>query len=172
MSSFQIYKDLDLIRRKSKLNFGRAKRPWMHQVFRDVRFLEELNIMDYSLLIGISSRTDTKLRPGNVWENVLSVFLGPSPEVVKQSKRLEDFSVIAHPNGSEIYQVGIIDILQKYNTRKKAENFLKSCVYEPFEISAVPSRDYARRFIRFLRFNIGEENLPKPFRWNIWKKFR
>lgn len=144
----------------------------MHQVFRDVRFLEELNIMDYSLLIGISPRKDTKLTPGQVWGNVLSLFLGPSPAAVEESKRLEDFSIIPHPNGSEIYQVGIIDILQKYNTRKKAENFLKSCIYEPFEISAVPSRDYARRFLRFLRFNIGEENPPKPLRWNLWKKFR
>ena len=36
----------------------------------------------------------------------------------------------------EVYYIGIIDILQLYNTRKVAENFFKGFTYDRHEISA------------------------------------
>merc|ERR1712150_235884 len=40
--------------------------------------------------------------------------------------------------GNEVYFVGLIDILQKYNKRKKLENWIKSAKYDTKSISAVP----------------------------------
>ncbi|KAJ3672951.1 hypothetical protein LUZ60_006325 [Juncus effusus] len=54
----------------------------------------------------------------------------------------------------EVYDVvlylGIIDILQEYNLKKKAEHALKSLKFDPSSISAVEPRFYAQRFISFL----------------------
>lgn len=53
----------------------------------------------------------------------------------------------------EVYDVvlymGIIDILQEYNLRKKVENAYKSLQFDPTTISVVEPKMYAERFIRF-----------------------
>mmetsp|Transcript_44433 Transcript_44433/g.105296 ORF Transcript_44433/g.105296 Transcript_44433/m.105296 type:complete len:515 (+) Transcript_44433:226-1770(+) len=53
-------------------------------------------------------------------------------------------------SGREIYFVGIIDYLQFYNRRKKAETFFKGMQYKRSEISAVKPELYAERFIAFI----------------------
>jgi Phosphatidylinositol-4-phosphate 5-Kinase len=53
-----------------------------------------------------------------------------------------------------IYYFGIIDILQNYNVRKKAEHFVKSFVNDSNEISAVSPQAYADRFIKFLSSHV------------------
>lgn len=54
----------------------------------------------------------------------------------------------------EVYDVvlymGIIDILQEYNLKKKVEHAYKSLKYDPLKVSAVEPKLYARRFINFL----------------------
>lgn len=57
---------------------------------------------------------------------------------------------------NEIYYVGIIDILQQYNVRKWGENKLKSYFTDQGtkKISAIPPKQYARRFINFVAASI------------------
>ncbi|GFP99191.1 phosphatidylinositol 4-phosphate 5-kinase 8, partial [Phtheirospermum japonicum] len=54
----------------------------------------------------------------------------------------------------EVYDVvlylGIIDILQEYNMRKKIEHACKSLKYDPLSISVVEPKIYSKRFITFL----------------------
>lgn len=54
----------------------------------------------------------------------------------------------------EVYDVvlymGIIDILQEYNVKKKVEHAYKSLQFDPLEISVVEPKFYASRFINFL----------------------
>ncbi|KAL5562807.1 hypothetical protein UlMin_032554 [Ulmus minor] len=54
----------------------------------------------------------------------------------------------------EVYDVvlylGIIDILQEYNIRKKLEHKYKSMRFDPMSVSVVEPHLYARRFISFL----------------------
>ncbi|XP_047337500.1 phosphatidylinositol 4-phosphate 5-kinase 8-like [Impatiens glandulifera] len=54
----------------------------------------------------------------------------------------------------EVYDVvlylGIIDILQEYNMKKKVEHACKSMRYDPMSISAVETKVYSKRFIDFL----------------------
>lgn len=52
-----------------------------------------------------------------------------------------------------IYFIGIIDILQQYNTRKRGETFLKGFVEDTKKISSVAPRFYAQRFVAFLDRN-------------------
>jgi hypothetical protein len=55
-----------------------------------------------------------------------------------------------HVTGGDIYFVGIIDYLQYYNTRKRAETILKSFTNKLSGISAVDPKLYAKRFSNFL----------------------
>jgi hypothetical protein len=51
-----VLKDNDLIADKCKLHFGSKKAEFMAQLEKDAFFLAKLNIMDYSLLVGIHDR--------------------------------------------------------------------------------------------------------------------
>lgn len=55
----------------------------------------------------------------------------------------------------EVYDVvlfmGIIDILQEYNVKKKLEHACKSLQYDPLKISVVEPKLYAKRFNDFLK---------------------
>ncbi len=64
-----------------------------------------------------------------------------------------------NPDGTpnnEIYYLGIIDILQQYNVRKWGENKFKSWFTSQGakKISALPPRQYAKRFIEFISASI------------------
>lgn len=54
----------------------------------------------------------------------------------------------------EVYDVvlylGIIDILQEYNMKKKLEHACKSMKFDPLSISVVEPTTYSKRFINFL----------------------
>lgn len=54
----------------------------------------------------------------------------------------------------EVYDVvlylGIIDILQEYNLKKKLEHTYKSMQYDPMSISVIEPKLYSKRFINFL----------------------
>jgi 1-phosphatidylinositol-4-phosphate 5-kinase len=56
-------------------------------------------------------------------------------------------------DADEVYYMGVIDILQQYNTRKHMETFFKGLKYDPEEISSVNPHKYARRFVAFLDAN-------------------
>lgn len=49
-----------------------------------------------------------------------------------------------------VLYLGIIDILQEYNLKKKIENAYKSFIFDPLTISAVQPSLYSKRFIGFL----------------------
>ena len=55
-----VLKDLDLMNDHQKLHLGSKKTAFMTQLKRDAMFLAQLNIMDYSLLVGIHDRDQRK----------------------------------------------------------------------------------------------------------------
>ncbi|CAI5961790.1 unnamed protein product [Closterium sp. NIES-65] len=69
---------------------------------------------------------------------------------------------VMDPAKRETYQVvlhfGIIDILQEYNTRKKAEHVCKSLRYDGTSISAVNPALYASRFGNFISITFPSNN--------------
>lgn len=58
--------------------------------------------------------------------------------------------------GSEIYYIGIIDILQEYNTRKKLEFASKAALHptKRDKISCVPPDAYQPRFVSFIASHV------------------
>jgi 1-phosphatidylinositol-4-phosphate 5-kinase len=48
---------------------------------------------------------------------------------------------------SEVYYLGIIDIMQPYNWRKQVESSLKGFLDNPEEISCIEPSKYAKRFL-------------------------
>jgi len=50
----------------------------------------------------------------------------------------------------EIYFMGIIDILQEFNVKKQIESTVKGIRFNRNAISAVSSRRYAERFMKYL----------------------
>ena len=66
--------------------------------------------------------------------------------------------LIIHDEGQdEVYHMGIIDILQQYDTKKSLETLFKSIVHKKDTISSVNPRQYGERFIRFLADITTEE---------------
>ncbi|RYR64605.1 hypothetical protein Ahy_A03g010680 isoform A [Arachis hypogaea] len=68
----------------------------------------------------------------------------------------------------EVYDVvlymGVIDILQEYNARKKIEHNIKSLQFDPMTISVVEPKLYAERFINFLDKKGSGADDPRPTR--------
>jgi len=52
--------------------------------------------------------------------------------------------------GEEIYYLGIIDCLTRYNMKKRSEHFFKALVQPEKEISAIPPVRYGARFVNFI----------------------
>lgn len=76
-------------------------------------------------------------------------------------KLIEDKEESATVELFEVYDVvvymGIIDILQEYNTKKKVEHTCKSLQYDPMTISVTEPATYSKRFVNFLHKVFPEE---------------
>lgn len=57
---------------------------------------------------------------------------------------------VENKRGDQIYYMGIIDILQLYNIGKATETLFKSVTNNVKEISSVPPKTYAKRFLKFM----------------------
>lgn len=205
-----VLKDLDFVQDVCKIRIGTENsHMFKEQLTKDVYFLRDLNIMDYSLLVGINEKnkpdpafreltlTDTigrKLKEPRKVKNKIdlkertiqrhqsnyglkrnqALVASPTPfkkELKKLSKQLRDESrksifnqmgsvpyltsvFNVHEGGVDggdvIYFLGIIDILQTYNGRKRAEHAIKSVTSDKWTISAVSPSFYAERFLSFI----------------------
>ncbi|KAK9316024.1 hypothetical protein V1524DRAFT_394697 [Lipomyces starkeyi] len=116
-------KDLNWLRRDKYITLGPRKRDqFMKQLETDVKLLERLNIMDYSLLIGIHD-----LRKGNtehIRDSTLTVFtpgqqiLERTPSRLERDRRLSLRRAFSTANPASLEQV--IDVLRsdEYPGRK------------------------------------------------------
>ncbi len=167
----------------NKLRVGSEyKKKMLLQLKNDVNFLAKLKIMDYSLLVGIhqhkrgnkgisksgtadaadiTRRTSIIVAPSlsHLSKGSASSEKGEKEEVSPGLKTSSSDALSAVDGGipsipaGEIYYIGIIDILQLYNTRKTAENFFKGFTMDRHEISAVNPIEYATRFLTFINKN-------------------
>jgi hypothetical protein len=119
------------------------KDQFLHNVIRDAEFFEDLNIMDYSLLI-----FKIEFNGKNLIE--LSEFLDN-----KDYNYYKKHFFPSSENNNVVYICSIIDYLQDFNIFKKIENNLKNYIIERPDnlesISCVPSNVYASRFIKFIQ---------------------
>eukprot|EP00359_Climacostomum_virens_P004817 CAMPEP_0204908598 /NCGR_PEP_ID=MMETSP1397-20131031/7518_1 /ASSEMBLY_ACC=CAM_ASM_000891 /TAXON_ID=49980 /ORGANISM="Climacostomum Climacostomum virens, Strain Stock W-24" /LENGTH=698 /DNA_ID=CAMNT_0052078177 /DNA_START=144 /DNA_END=2240 /DNA_ORIENTATION=+ len=131
-------KDLNFITEEKTINIGEdVKHVLMQQLERDCQFFRSLNLIDYSLLLGVH------------------YLKGPPEERPKMMSFVPRFfeadsGGIMSSDGTCLYFMGVIDILTVYNTKKKFEHAWKASLYGKDSVSCVPPRQYAERFLSFI----------------------
>lgn len=173
-------KDLNWLERKDTIKFGPLKKKlFFDQLESDVKFLEKINVMDYSLLLGIHDTKRGNSMSNEVYKK-LSVFdpkLANKADLINTNPRdidrINDLPTNVFPGRSqyifyghdggiratnedndplgEIYYLGIIDCLTNYSVKKRLETFWRSLSHARQTISAVPSKEYGERFLNFIK---------------------
>jgi len=120
---------------------------FFEQLRRDTGFLESCEIMDYSLLVGVVDLDQVQVVGRIPWAlpEPLSVFRADDGGFRSSDAKDQPMNLV--------YYMGIIDVLQPYNLRKKVEHALKSLRETPDAISCVDPAQYSKRFVDFLMGN-------------------
>ncbi len=127
----------------------------MRQLDVDAFWLRSCNIMDYSLLLGVykipkglDSLTTIDLNVEHDSDGTYMAWFQRSYGGVRGS---------TERGQKYLYTLGVIDILQSYSWKKAAETFGRAGRHNDYtecEVSAIPSNDYAVRFVRYIRSKI------------------
>jgi len=118
------------------------------QLKQDANFLANQGLMDYSLLVGVvKARMEVldNVVPGEYSEELLRNLTRDNPFLMDSSGGLRPICV----QGASTYYVGMIDVLQRWNLKKKSEHFFKTLVlcWDKEGISAVNPQKYCKRFV-------------------------
>lgn len=159
-------KDQNFLENRIKflLNEHQSKK-LLDQLQKDVEFLGIQRVMDYSLLVGITSqRAEPSLSSLTSSKN--NIFSKNSNQYSEYySSDFDAKQSRAEPNANQamrqpqffrsmdkknVYFFGIIDTLTLYNWKKRAEYFFKR-VFVNRDISCIPPSDYQFRFYNFIR---------------------
>ncbi|GAM23972.1 hypothetical protein SAMD00019534_071470 [Acytostelium subglobosum LB1] len=164
------FKDIDFRNRNKKICIGPQKSAiFLDQIKKDCELLQSLNIMDYSLLIGIHFASRDPPSP-SLMRHTLDDSQDDSPVLSRSMKSFEEpnevyTSAFQQDEGGikgvdedgqandEHYFMGIIDILMLYSLRKKLEHTYKTLKFgsgSKHEISSVSPAEYSKRFQDFL----------------------
>ena len=183
-------KDLDLEKRKEKMYVGEKSEILLNQIKQDADFLCKIGVNDYSLLLGIhyinrdkktnSQQTTEILKEKTAADNE-DTFLRESSlsdkscdsrnEKLKTICDFEDGGIISE-TGNEVYFVGIIDILTKFNFRKKCEHFIKMVRYCSNTMSCTPHDMYRDRFVNYMSKVIVKSANFKSAKNTLLEKFK
>ena len=182
-------KDLDLEKRKEKMYVGEKSEILLNQIKHDADFLCKIGVNDYSLLLGIhyinrekkmNSQQNSEIRKEKTADNEDSFIKESSlsdkscdsrNEKLKTLCDFEDGGIISE-TGNEVYFVGIIDILTKFNFRKKCEHFIKMVRYCSNTMSCTPPDMYRDRFVNYMSKVIVKSSNFKSTINPLLKKFK
>lgn len=180
-------KDLNWLERGDKIKLGPDKKKmFIEQLESDVKLLKKINVMDYSLLLGVhdvkkgNSDLLTKLSVFDPKSNLKAEVFKTNPRDIDRGIDLptdvfpgrSKYIFYGHNGGMratnenndplpEIYYLGIIDCLTNYSLKKRLETFWRSLSHQRSTISALPAQDYGNRFLRFIKDGIAGEKLKK-----------
>lgn len=93
----------------------------------DAQFLATHNIMDHSLIVGIFKRADA---PASKKKKQKSKRKERVDAEEANSVGRRGMTLFHSNNGEEVFAVGIIDILQDYNMKKKMAHLLKATIHD------------------------------------------
>lgn len=187
-----VQKDMNWIRNKEFLKLGPTKSEQLiSQLAKDVALLKQLNVMDYSLLIGIhdTSKDNTRRQSVYVFEptgidqmktaELRRAVTSTNPTVINamdifaQEVNQRDLLFYSDDGGfqstdakddplAEIYYLGVIDCLTPYTKIKRLETFWKSMSHPRIIISAIPASEYGDRFFDFMKKAIQASKSQSP----------
>ncbi|XP_063156559.1 phosphatidylinositol 5-phosphate 4-kinase type-2 beta isoform X1 [Candoia aspera] len=174
------FKDNDFLNEGQKLHVGEeCKKNFLEKLKRDVEFLAQLKIMDYSLLVGIHDvdraeqeemevedrAEDEECENDGIGGNPVGSYGTPpdSPGNLLNFPRffgpgefdpsVDVYAMKSHESApkKEVYFMAIIDILTPYDTKKKAAHAAKTVKHGAgAEISTVNPEQYSKRFNEFM----------------------
>ncbi|XP_025910152.1 phosphatidylinositol 5-phosphate 4-kinase type-2 beta [Apteryx mantelli] len=174
------FKDNDFLNEGQKLHVGEeSKKNFLEKLKRDVEFLAQLKIMDYSLLVGIHDvdraeqeemevedrAEDEECENDGLSGNPISSYGTPpdSPGNLLNYPRffgpgefdpsVDVYAMKSHESApkKEVYFMAIIDILTPYDAKKKAAHAAKTVKHGAgAEISTVNPEQYSKRFNEFM----------------------
>ena len=154
--SGEILKDLNFIENDVRMEISRDNKSkiFHQQIFKDCQWFEKHLIMDYSLLVGIANvnhiKNDSDI--DNDSDNEIKSNHSDNNNNNNNNNIFYQYhGGILSDNKKEIYYLGIIDILQKYNKKKKMAAFVKGIKYEQITLSTVPPDIYSKRFCQFFK---------------------
>ena len=128
-------KDNNFTKENRKIRIGRSRKKFlMEQIEKDAEILRRADIIDYSLLLGISN-VDYREKPK---KNILGQFAET------------DGGGLISEDGQELYFLGIIDILTHYGAKKKLEHLFKKTIHKKASVSCAPPDYYAQRFLNYM----------------------
>ncbi|KAG2731052.1 hypothetical protein G9P44_006201 [Scheffersomyces stipitis] len=171
-------KDVNFLDRHESIKFGPHKRKlFFAQLEADVALLKKINVMDYSLLLGVHD-----VKKGNTFElsqklsvfdpksNDKSILINTNPRDIDREFDLPSnvfpgrskYVFYGHDGGiratnednepmGEIYYLGIIDCLTNYSIKKRLETVWRSIGHTRSTISALPAHEYGDRFLKFIK---------------------
>ncbi|XP_061444905.1 phosphatidylinositol 5-phosphate 4-kinase type-2 beta isoform X2 [Rhineura floridana] len=174
------FKDNDFLNEGQKLHVGEeCKKNFLEKLKRDVEFLAQLKIMDYSLLVGIHDvdraeqeemevedrAEEEECENDGIGGNPIGSYGTPpdSPGNLLNFPRffgpgefdpsVDVYAMKSHESApkKEVYFMAIIDILTPYDTKKKAAHAAKTVKHGAgAEISTVNPEQYSKRFNEFM----------------------
>uniref|UniRef100_A0A7N6BWD8 Phosphatidylinositol 5-phosphate 4-kinase type-2 alpha n=1 Tax=Anabas testudineus TaxID=64144 RepID=A0A7N6BWD8_ANATE len=168
------YKDNDFINDGQKIYIdGENKKMFLEKLRKDVEFLAQLKLMDYSLLVGIhdverAEQEEVESEDNEAEEEGESDGGGigtppDSPSNTLDSTKplspgefdpaIDVYAIKSNDSAprKEIYFMAIIDILQHYDAKKKAAHAAKTVKHGAgAEISTVNPEQYSKRFYDFI----------------------
>jgi hypothetical protein len=114
---------------------------------------------------------------GNIDESLLkeSSFSDKSCDLRQEKlKTLIDFEDggIISETGNEVYFVGIIDILTKFNFKKKCEHFIKMVRYCSNNMSCTPPTMYRDRFVNYMNKVIQKRSSFNSVKNPLMERFK
>jgi len=148
-----ILKDLDIVQHNRKLYLPTSERKEFVELLRkDTEFLATYKVMDYSLLLGIYYETPENKEKTEAQKKKLEENKNVIPTLFqsKFQKYYNGLKVTRTDGVTEVYYVGIIDILIQYVAKKKVEHLFKAIAYSGDEVSVVNPRFYSDRFFDFI----------------------
>ncbi|XP_027860683.1 phosphatidylinositol 5-phosphate 4-kinase type-2 alpha isoform X2 [Xiphophorus couchianus] len=168
------YKDNDFINDGQKIYIdGENKKMFLEKLRKDVEFLAQLKLMDYSLLVGIhdveraeQEEVETEdIEAEEEGESDGGVIGTPpdSPSNTLDSTKplspgefdptIDVYAIKSNDSAprKEVYFMAVIDILQHYDAKKKAAHAAKTVKHGAgAEISTVNPEQYSKRFYDFI----------------------
>ncbi|XP_006978789.1 phosphatidylinositol 5-phosphate 4-kinase type-2 alpha isoform X1 [Peromyscus maniculatus bairdii] len=168
-------KDNDFINEGQKIYIDdNSKKIFLEKLKKDVEFLAQLKLMDYSLLVGIhdverAEQEEVEYEENEGEEEAESDGTHPigtppdSPGNTLNSSpplapgefdpNIDVYAIKCHENSprKEVYFMAIIDILTHYDAKKKAAHAAKTVKHGAgAEISTVNPEQYSKRFLDFI----------------------
>ena len=155
-------KDLDFESNKVKVNIDKKRNIILSQIKEDSDFLAKIGANDYSLLLGIhnidngENDESADLINADKISEMTSYSGGRRLQQLKEMVDYEDGGILSE-NGSQIYYLGIIDILTDFGFAKKMEHFVKMMRYCSNKMSCIPPDLYGERFYNYMRNTVFKE---------------